>query len=301
MALTRQQQINAILRDLKSYKPKKDEIYAVHENILFYEAARGVLSFLKWQLFHAPHINATKLLELADLPFPNWETAFYEQLNSVERKNFPGLLKPLANYLAGQTGELFLDLGCGSMELERQVISSLQKVHDTRRRIFIGLDISPSSFEMVKRTFRNFTDEVHIQNISEISPTELKELQLKYPTKHLVVFVQKDARELHLHLKPNSVDVVYSSKFKHHLPDDFKTIIDEAMTKVGRHVIEFDDYRTPTSWIPQAFTAWKKPVLLNGALLSRIRQPLKKDLKKQKQFNIKFYSPPGSYIKILKA
>jgi hypothetical protein len=299
----RSQIIEEVLADLERLKNDKpqdlDLQYAVQENIRFFEAAKHPFSFLRWQLFVAPNIDASRLLELADLSLPKWETVLYEGLRRMERKKFPGLLTPLVRTLVSMPGIVYLDVGCGAMETERQVIELLNKRNDTAPRVFVGVDQSPASYDVINETFSEIIDRVEIVKIADRDRESLL-AALKPGSKHRIVFVEADALELEKWLSAQEVDIVYSSRFKHHLPEALKWQMDESLKKVGKFVLEYDDYRTPLSWIQQTLAAWSRPVLLNGALLSRLRQPSKKDLKAQRgKGDIHFFSPPGSYIKHL--
>jgi len=278
-----------------------EQEYGLAANIRFFKAVRHPLTYLFWQLLEAPRLDADKLLELADLPLPEWEAQLYKDLDRLERRRFPGLLKPLAANLAAQPGVTFLDLGCGSMEVERQVLISLNRRKDHRPRIFIGVDLSPASYDIIARNFKQYASEVAVHRVEKLDTATLRSLIAGAPKQHLVVFVQADALSLLERLQPGDVDVVYSSKFKHHLPKQLKPKLDKLAATAGKVALEFDDYRTALSWIPLVLTAWSKPVLLNGALLSRLRQPAKRELVKSKHHTpVTFYNPPGSYIKRLR-
>lgn len=300
MASKRRQQINAILADLAKYQPPVYEQYAVDENIRFFQAARDPLNFLHWQLFIAPKLDATKLLELADLPLNHWQAVMYEQLNSVERKKFPGLLKPLRNHLLQLPAQVYLDIGCGNMEVERQLVLRLRE-SGSGPKIFIGLDLSSMAYQMIKHNLQDLAGAVEIKKLSSLDKKTLHSWRSRSGSKHLIIFIQQDAlKSLQKSFPFAEVDVIYSSKFKHHLTLAHKTALDKLLLNSGRPALEFDDYRTAASWIPIAITAWSKPVLLNGALISRLRQPSKKELKQAERQNISFFSPPGSYIRVLK-
>jgi len=295
--------IKEILTDLERVKKEgsqeSDFQYAVRENIRFFQAAKQPLSFLRWQLFVAPHVDASRLLELADLSLPKWETELYKGLRLMERKKFPGLLSPLCRTLADTSAKVYLDAGCGAMEVERQVIELLTQRNDHSSRVFVGLDQSPSSYDVIQETFRDLVGQVEIIKLKTPSRKALL-LALKPGKKHRIVFVKADALTLEEWLLPQEIDVVYSSRFKHHLPVLKKKQMDESLKAIGKVVLEYDDYRTAFSWIPQALAAWSRPVLLNGALLSRLRQPSKQILKKERRiYAIRFFNPPGSYIKTL--
>lgn len=297
----RSQILHEILADLEELEKEswrsKDFQYALRENIRFFQAIKDPLSFLKWQLFHAPHIDASRLLELADLPLPKWEARLYEGLRWIERKKIPGLLTPLCRTLARSSGRVYLDIGCGAMEIERQVVRLLAQHHTTSPRVFIGVDQSSSSYAAIQGTFHDLTDKVEVMKLTNLNPKSLSSA-LKPGNKHRVVFIEADALALEGKLSRKEVDIVYSSRFMHHLTDPQKKQFDKSLKRMGKIILEYDDYRTALSWIPQTLSAWSRPVLLNGALLSRLRQPSKKSLQKEGYgHNIRFFSPPGVYIK----
>lgn len=295
---SRKRLLNLIIADLESYEAAapQDEKYGVEQNIRFFKAAKHLPNFIFWQVFLASKIDADRLLEIADLDLPKWEKQLYRDLGRLERKRFPGLLKPLAKTLADADAVTYLDVGCGSMEAERQAINLLSRRHVHRPRIFIGLDMSLAAYDMIQKTFSDYKDKVQVAKVDSISPAVIQKYTKK-SGRHAILFIQQDAVELSGNENRQKIDVVFSSKFKHHLRQKDKGHFDRAIEKLGEQVFEFDDYRTATSWIPPMFTAWKKPILLNGALLSRLRQPAKKDLQ---QKNVKFFSPPGSYVRFLK-
>lgn len=292
--------IHEILIDLRRLEKEAvgdaDVLYAIHENIRFFEAAKHVVNLLRWQLFHASHIESHRLLELADLSIPKWEMELYKGLCWIERRKFPGLLTPLYKRLTEMPGRILLDVGCGGMEIERQVIDRLLQRDDEVARVFIGVDQSPASFGMIEETFQDYKDRVEVVYATRKSMNKW----LKPGTKHRVVFVKADVLQLSEWLAPQEVDVVYSSRLKHHIPIAQRDQLDKALKKIAKVALEYDDYQTALSWLPLVVTAWSRPALLNGALLSRLRQPTKKSLKRaEKAHSIKFFSPPGSYIKTL--
>lgn len=294
--------IDSILLDLEDLLvTQTDGKKPIEENIRFFRATKHVVTFLLWQLFHAPRVNKDDLLELADLPIQRWEKQLYKDLQWVERKRFPGLLRPLTTYLANKDAKIMLDIGCGSMEVERQVISLLNRDKSHKKRIFIGVDNSPTALQMIEENFKNKRDLVSIHSIRSLDRKDIAEHLDGELLKHRILFLHDSANNI-VNEKHKYIDVAFSCKFKHHLSEDRKKQFDISITNLAREAIEFDDYRTASSWIPLAITAWRRPALLNGALLSRLRQPSKSELgQDERSHMIKLYNPPGSYIKFFKA
>jgi len=77
---------------------------------------------------------------------------------------------------------------------------------------------------------------------------------------------------------PQSVDIIFHSKFHHHLSNQDKQHFDDMIKKIACCAIEFDDYRGFYLPILSILTSWNKPVLLNGAVLSSLRDPTRQDI-----------------------
>lgn len=296
----RTRKINAVISDLEALllrSPEKDK-YAIKENIVFFKALKSLASYVRWALGRRRKIIPDQLLEIADLSLPTWEKELYDDLAFVERKNFPGLSKPLKRMILShlQTQQTtILDIGCGGMEVERQVIIDYLKNGTRGAPVFVGIDLAPQAWDAVNDTFRDMKDNVTLKQIKNI-----KELKSHYGDKPTILFHCGDALEI-AQLHGERFDLIVSSRFRHHLNADQKNLFDHVGANIAKASIEYDDYRTALSWIPPLLTAWNRPILLNGAIFSQIRQPWKKDLIKERRDSktkIVFFSPPGSYARI---
>lgn len=299
---SRRKKLNSIISDLKNIKKNvsKDKIYAINENILFFESIKTFPGFIIWSLFHRRIIDPKQLLEIADLPLPIWERELYYDLNSLERKSFPGLTKPLKKMILDsiihKNTSLILDLGCGGMEAERQVIKALKESGAKHNIIFVGVDMAEQAWSSVIENTKELKNSIEVKQIYSLD--DISDYRVKKPT---ILFICADALEI-AEKYADKFDLIFSSRFRHHLDHNQKIIIDSITRDIANYSIEYDDYRTAFSWIPPITTAWYKPILLNGAIFSQIRQPSKKELKKDKKnmVHIKFFSPPGSYARIFK-
>lgn len=300
----RRKKLDLISRDLRALEKKApdDQKYAIKENIAFFQAIKTVPGYIFWSLTRRRNIDPVELLEIADLPLPVWERELYTDLAHVERKDFPGLSKPLRNllvkFLSDRKVTKVLDLGCGGMEVQRQVLVELKKQNKNCTPVFIGIDLAPQAWEAINNTFRSMKDDVDIRKINDISETKNYK-----PSKATVLFHCGDALEI-ASLHGKQFDVIISSRFRHHLDKKQKDILDHISLNIANYAIEYDDYRSAISWVAPISTAWYRPVLLNGAIFSQIRQPWKKELKSQNKMGVsqvQFFSPPGSYAKISKA
>ena len=296
----RQEKLRAIISDLEQLRNRspKNEQYAIDENIIFFEAIKFLPTYLVWGIFHRPKVKPELLLEIADMNLPKWEKELYENLTVVERRNFPGLTKPLRKLLVEEITHggqrVLVDLGCGSMEATRQVLIELRRARYDVAPVFIGIDSAMQAYDSIKQVFSEFGNDVNVRKIAE--PSEI----VKNPKRPTIYFICGDALKITGQLAGH-YDLLFSSRFRHHLDAKDKKSLDKVYEKVP-YAIEYDDYHTHLSWIPPLSTAWNRPVLLNGSILSQIRQPAKKSLietkRSGKNMEVKIFSPPGSYAKI---
>jgi hypothetical protein len=288
------------LEKLQSTAPT-DIRYAIAENIAFFKSTRTFYGFCYWALTRRNKIDAKRLLEIADLPLPRWEKELYNDLSYVERKEFPGLSKPLKKllirHITQEKETILLDLGCGSMEVERQCIVELSKMKAEYNPIFLGIDAAPQALDAIQSNFASLKGRVDIAKIESLN--DFNPGRVDKPT---MFFYCGDALEV-AELLGHKYSLIFSSRFKHHLDDTDKRRIDSLSQKLTHYVIEYDDYRTAMSWLPPVITAWYRPVLLGAAIFSQIRQPSKKELLKQKSLagpdtRISLFNLPGSYAKV---
>lgn len=299
----RQAKISAVISDLEKYKvtSSPETHYAINENIVFFKAIRTFLGYCYWGFSRRRKIDPNKLLEIADLPLPRWEKELYSDLSHVERKEFPGLSKPLrkllVDHIASNNAAVLLDLGCGSMEVERQTLVMLKRKSLDANPIFIGVDSAPQALQAIEANFEDLQQEVDIKKLDS-----LKDFNPKTLNKPTIFFYCGDALEV-ADLHGHKYDLIFSSRFRHHLNKDEKARIDSISHRLTHYVIEYDDYHTSMSWLPPVLTAWYRPILLSAANFSQIRQPSKKSLMKQKSLKqsstkVLLFRPPGSYAKI---
>jgi hypothetical protein len=292
--------IRADLSKLKK-RARLSQMYAIEENLVFFKAIRTLPGYLYWALTRRRHIETTKLLEIADLPLPHWEQELYQDLTYVENKKFPGLSKPLMKLLLKFIHEkpdaIILELGCGSMEVVRQTFDELHK-HDAEvpNVMFVGVDLAPQAWDAIRQNFTTVADKVDVARIDSLN--QVKTLKVKKPT---ILFLEDDALKIAKQYGKH-FDLIYSSRFKHHLNQSEKAELDTIAKTGASMFIEYDDYRSAISWLPPLLTAWYRPILLNGAIFSQLRQPsirqLKSEQRNGKSGSVLLFSPPGSYAKI---
>ena len=85
-------QINEILVDLRAAKTAtadKDKLYAIDENIIFFEAAKSFSCYLRWVFSRMNKIDPKRLLEINDI-LPKWDREMHIKLIEVEKRKYPG-------------------------------------------------------------------------------------------------------------------------------------------------------------------------------------------------------------------
>jgi hypothetical protein len=298
---TRERRIDLIIKDLESLQgSEKYDSYAISENIVFFRAARSVLSFLKWALFRAPRIDGQRIVELTDLPFRRWDREMHERLIATQKKDFPGLIKPLVqaivDYVKAERRPLILaNLGSGGMEVERQVIKLLQQDDWAIPVVFCGIDKSPITHDMAKQNLRELAG-VSFHEIDELTPAGLDQIRGNKAV-YRVVLARNDIFELDETLPNQYLDLVYHSLFRHHLTEKQSQGLDLILKKVSKRIFEYDGVRSWLFFIPQTLEAWQYPAFLNGSLFSNLRYKTKRELRRGLgEWSIAF-SRIGTYLK----
>lgn len=298
----RQRELSEIIADLRTYRRSAPESmhYAIDENVYFMRAVRTFPGFLYWGFVHRRKMDGRRLFEIADMPLPRWEKRLYEGLSRVERKEFPGLSKPLrkllAGYLSEKPGSKLLDLGCGSMEAERQALVELHRTGKLQAPLLVGVDLAPQAYAAIRENYADFEGPLEIKKISSLK--DIDRMSVSTPT---ILFYCGNALDA-AQEQGSRFDLIFSSRFRHHLDDGGKRQLDAISRSTAHHVVEYDDFLTGMSWLPPFTVAWYNPVLLAAGLFSHLRQPTKKELLAEKKagqplMDITMFSPPGTYIK----
>jgi hypothetical protein len=160
---SRQRKLKNIIADLQGLASKPEwaeKQYAIRENVAFFQSLRSLPTYLYWGIRRRPNVVAEDLLEIADLPLPHCEKELYQDLTHIERKKFPGLSTPLKKLLLSNLREKptvrFLELGCGSMEVGRQVLEESLKSGATPACLFLGIDTAAQAWEAIQANFADF-------------------------------------------------------------------------------------------------------------------------------------------------
>lgn len=302
-SLQRGEIINLILNDLKSLKTSGFENqYAVEENIVFFHAIRSSFSYIKWLITKAPKLKRDKLLELTDLPFERWDREMHTKLVELEKREFPGLVKPLVKkiieFILKENRPLVLvSLGCGGMEVERQVLKALIDKKYENQTIIIGIDKSSVAHQIAKENLKELYSYIYIYEIEHLDRQKLKEMAQNKSSPYVIVMCKNDIFELHKDFEAKSFDLIYHSMFKHHLTGEQKQNLNLIIDGLADKIFEYDGYRSWLHLIPQTITAWKYPQLLNGSVFSNFRYQTKDEIIKKKNIRVRFYGIIGTYLK----
>lgn len=298
----RREIIDSVIVDLNNKKTLCDSnlLFAVNENLNFFESAKSPVRFLNWIFYRASKIDKKKILELSDFGIEKWEKLLLTSLVDLERKKFPGVIKPLKNslveYIIKNEPKIILDIGCGGMEVVKQVILQLKDINYLNRIVFVGVDLSEFFYEVAQNNLTDVKDLVDVR-IVNFNDSNWREKAFE-GDKNLVLLFKENALNMHKFFDDKSIDLIFYSKFAHHLTDSQKLELSLLTNKVSKAVMEYDDYRSWPLLLPQMIFAWNNPILMNGAIFSRLRDYSKKELKNnlEPEWKIRFY-PIGSYIK----
>lgn len=293
----RLQQIEKIVEELKELKTEANS-YAVEKNIEFFEAIKSPIRYMGWLLHAADGIDKERILELNDFPKEEWEEDLHKKLIIMERKKIPGMIEPLRKRIVEivhtQKPDVIVNLGAGAMELERQVVESLLRSKYDKEITFVAVDRSAIAKRIGMENLADLQDRVEIEQVGDLNKGRLAE---NYKKNIRILLCSNDIFELDKEFGNKFFDLVLFAKFKHHLREAQKVRLDEIIKTIGKQLFEFDDYRSWGLLIPQSMATWKFPILINGAIFSRLRDCTKKEIKagKKEGDRLTFFKN-GSYL-----
>lgn len=293
--LRRRDLINLVLKDLIEFRKSCDQqlYYAIDENIRFFESVKHLWKYVSWLLGRYSRIDGRRIKELADFGLRNgvWETMLLEQLLGLEKKRFPDVTSPLRKQLHKNISEIsrrkkgpiiVINIGCGGMEIERRLTQDLARHPISQPLVFIGIDSSPAALNVARRNLEAQSNAfTHLQNLTSEIVSRIKNDKPDKPIQFY--FLIGDALKLNDFILPESIDIVFHAKFHHHLSNHDKKRFDDMIRKIACYAIEFDDYRGAYLPILSILTGWNKPILLNGAVISSLRDPTKEDINNYKK------------------
>lgn len=304
--LKRGAEIKQILSDLESLKSHPDYKGGVRLNIEFFNAIRHPFSYLWWLISRAPKLrkDRDRIVELADLPLTRWQKELLETLSWFEVWALR-ILRPIGKQIIQELERLkkvkkepivVASLGCGGMELERQMLYQLVRMRFKSPLIFIGIDYSPAVPGVITSKFANLVSKglLEVRTIFHLGAAELNELKADAVSKKfLVVLLNADAFQLN-ELAPDSFDLVYHTRLRHHLTLEEGRRLDELAIHLAPKLMELDDLFSISGIIIMSIFLWRFPALLNGGILSSLRDFSKKELlsKKEKGWTVNIYGRP---------
>ena len=291
MKLKRQTLIDYVIKDLTNLRQKSDKSfhYSIDQNIAFFNAARSLPRYIYWLLTQYSRVDSHRILELSDFHLRSglWEESLLLDLVRLEKSRMIDLVGPLREELLKQLKTIApkinhplvaINVGCGVMEIERQIIDHLIKSPLNVPVIFIGIDNSQAALDMSRANLRSYHGSFHVSN--ELTPELIIQLQQSgHP--YEIQFIIGDAITSLSSLSPGILDLIYYSKFLHHLSDSDKENFENLLTRIAKRAIEFDDYRGIYLPLMSLLTNWRRPILLNGAVFSSLRVPSRSELHRE--------------------
>ena len=300
----RKEIISHILKDLEDLKKNSafHNTYAIQENIAFFEAIKSFSGNIKWFIKRASEIDGSRLLELTDFPFPRWDREMHRKLVEMEKKEFPGLVAPLVNRIANliltkNNRFIGVGLGCGGMEVERQIIKSLLEKKHPHQVVLIGVDKSPVTNEVARENLREVEPHIDIHEIENLNSSALENLLKGDRHRHIIILCKNDIFKLPEYFAPRSFDVIYHSLFKHHLMGNHKKEMDSVVSSLAKCGLEYDGFKNWPVFIPQTIIGWNHPVFLNAEIFSDFRFLKKDELAKiYTGLKLSFFKRTGTYL-----
>jgi len=310
MATKRAREIQEIISDLELLKLDSKYREAAEINIGFFKAARSIFCFIHWLVSVAPKLRRRRerLLELADLPLKKWQRKTHQGLIKYQSGKFTGrmvtafiaelcrIVLTIKETKSSQPIVIF-DLGFGGGELGRQVFKRLPDVS----LIYVGIDISPAVMETAKQAFQPLHEkgEIIFKELPILNDEVVNALGREASATHkkVVAVWCGDILTLDKHLSPSKIDIIWHARVLHHLSLADKDRLVDICRRLSPITVEMDDrncfwfkfWAIVTTWLIHPNVA-----LMNGAILSCLRDPAKEEL--TGYFKL---VPPFSYIRLI--
>ncbi len=310
--LTRQREIKEVIADLEALEKREPKYKEVAEmNIGFFKAARSIFSFIYWLIFTAPKLRRERerILELADLPIEKWQKLTHERFIRLQRRRFPGILKPFVQELSKVILRVketktkkepitILDLGFGGGELGRQLFNKLPDVP----LIYIGVDNSPAIVEASKQEFKPLDQETKIvfrelPGLKDKIVDSLWQEANNHSTTKMAAVWCGNILDIDKHLSPGKIDIICHTRTFHHLNSQDKIRFIEMCQRLAPVTVEMDDHNCLFfifSTILATWVLYPDPLCMNGSILSCLRDPLKEEL--TGHFKL---LPPVGYVRLI--
>ncbi len=311
-ASDRKERIREILADLEGLESNREYRERAALNAEFFRAARSRAGYLWWLVSRTPWLRRHRadIVELADLPFPRWQSVLLSELSWFEAR-VPQMLRPIKQLIVREVTQLagsrekpilLLSIGCGGMELERQVIFQLLRRRFKAPVVFVGVDYSTAVAEVIASRFRPLSAKglVELKCISRLEADGVRDLRTRPAAQRLsLVFLNAMASELE-GLPEDSFDLVYYTRLRHHLSSAEAANLERMASRLATEVIEFDDLYSPAQVLLSSVIAWRLPTVLNGSVLSYFRDFSQREVASERAqgSEVRFFGLPiRSYIR----
>jgi len=291
----RSREIAEIISDLKTMQDDPQYKEAVADNIAFFRAARRPWLFLSWLTLNSSRLKRKrdKLLELGDFPFLKWQKRGYAGLASIENHRLGGMMSTgfvrelcrliqQVKQIKGDDGPVVvLDLGCGGGEMGRLVFKELADVP----LVYIGVDITPANIALAERSFRGLhkAGNLVFTRVSQADDAAVDAFRrgVEGGSGKAATACFGDIFELDKRLSPGKVDIICHSRVLHHISRPDRPRLEEMCRRLSPLTVEMDDvdcFRYKF-WLTVALPAvFANPSLLNGMVISRLRDPYAHEL-----------------------
>jgi len=307
----RSREIAEIISDLKTMQD--DPLYkeAVADNIAFFKATRCPWLFLGWLILNSSRLKRKrdKLLELGDFPFLKWQKRGYAGLASIENHRLGGMMSTgfvrelcrliqQVKRIKGDDGPVVvLDLGCGGGEMGRLVFKELSDVP----LAYIGVDITPANIALAERNFRSLhkAGSLVFTRVSQVDDAAVDAVRrgAEGGCGRVATACFGDIFGLDKSLSPGKADIIWHSRVLHHISRSDMPRLEEMCRRLSPLTVEMDDvdcFRYKF-WTAVALPAvFRNPSLLNGMVISRLRDPFPHEL----TGHFKLVSP-FSYVRLI--
>jgi hypothetical protein len=286
----RRQEIQEILADLETLKTQAKYRQAVKLNITFFKAIRSPVSYIWWLIFKASKLrrNRSQITEIGDLPLPKWQKSGLEMLSAFEAM-VPGMLLLVKERILAQMAELqshakrpifMLSLGCGGMELERQVIYELIRKRSRTSITFVGVDYSPAVPEVVTNRFKPLLSKglLGLETASQIDLDQLNCFKRADGSQQFrIIILNTNAFELE-RLPEDFFDCAYHTRLAHHLTAKEHRTLNSLALHLAPKLIEFDDLFSIRTLLLASLFTWRFPAGFGGVIFSYLRDLSRREL-----------------------
>ena len=308
----RAKEIREVISDLQELKSNSQFVRAIDMNIDFFRSANNMFRFIPWFIFCIPKIRKGlhNLLELVDLPIAEWQEKGYMGLAKIEDNRFARIM--VSDFidelceLVLKTNSLkphnepivIFDLGCGGGYLCREILGRNKKIP----MVCIGIDNTPANIKLTKTRFVPLHDmgEVIFKRISKIDDNTIDSLSLetKRTRENIFAVYHGDFFKLDKLISPGKIDMIFHSRVIHHLGLEDRYLLEEMCRKLSFITVELEDIYSRVMPLLAAIMIWGidhgNLALMNGGVLSCIRDPGKEDLRGYIKQVL-----PNSYVRLI--